>query len=135
MKTVKAVNAYDVPLEPWTVETLEVLEGDPQTQAVTIFEDGPGGSGFAPGGFAVGVYQQEPCRTRYRLESSETVHLLKGDVRIALDNGDVHELRDGDVAVLPVGRVSDWTFRATSRVLFVLSPPAADGTDENGVAK
>lgn len=125
MKTVKAVNAYGVDLEPWFVETLEVIEGDPQTRATTIFEAGPGGSGFAPGGFAVGIYEQQPCRTRYTLESNETVHVLRGDVRIELSNGDAYELRDGDVAVLPEGNVSDWTFRAPSRVLYVLSPPAA----------
>jgi len=131
MNTVKPVNAYEVALEPWHIDTLEVLEGDPQTRAHTIFESGPGGSGFAPGGFVVGVYEQEPCRTRYLLESSETVHLLHGAVLIELNNGDAFELKPGDVAVLPKGNVSEWTFREHSRVLYVLSPAPA-GDDESG---
>jgi len=76
-----------VALEPWEPEGLEVLEGDPQTRGHIFFESGPEGSGFEPGGTVVGVYEQQPCKTRYRLVQTETVHLLDGDIQIELDNG------------------------------------------------
>jgi uncharacterized protein len=122
-------NVHSVELEPWDLDTLETLDGDPQTRGHLIFEEGPDGSGFGPGGFAVGVYHQQPCTTRYRLEQNETVHVLDGDISIDLDGEETVELRSGDLAVLPQGRLSTWTFRTPTRVLFVLSAsPTADDT-------
>jgi|SRR5882757_11245754 len=129
MTDIESVNVYSVELEPWDLETLEKLEGDPRTRGRIVYEAGPGGSGFGPLGFAVGVYEQQPCTTAYRLEQNETVHLLDGDVRIELDSGVSVELGPGDITVLPQGQLSTWTFRKPSRVLFVLSAPPS-GVDE-----
>jgi uncharacterized cupin superfamily protein len=124
MTKLSSVNVQTIALEPWDAEGLEVLEGDPQTHGMAFHEEGPDG-GFGPGGFAVGVYEQEPCKTAYRLQQNETVHVLKGDILIELDDGSSVELGAGDVAVLPKGRHSTWTFRATTRVFFVLSDVVA----------
>lgn len=121
MRESNSDNVHTVPLEPWDLDTLEVVEGDPRTHGNILYESGPGGSGFGPGGFAVGVYEQEPCVTAYRLEQNETVHVLKGSVHIALDDGVSVELGPGDITVLPQGRKSRWTFREPTRVLFMLS--------------
>jgi len=119
---IRVQNVDGVALEPWEPEGLEVLEGDPQTRGHIFFESGPGGSGFGPGGTVVGVYEQQPCKTRYRLVQTETVHLLAGDIQIELDNGESVGLHPGEITVLEKGNVSTWAFRSASRVLFVLSP-------------
>jgi len=119
---IRVQNVDGVALEPWEPEGLEVLEGDPQTRGHIFFESGPDGGGFGPGGTVVGVYEQQPCKTRYRLVQTETVHLLDGDIQIELDNGESVGLRPGEITVLEKGNVSTWAFRSASRVLFVLSP-------------
>jgi uncharacterized cupin superfamily protein len=113
------MNVHTMTLAPWELDTLEVIDGDPRTHGALVHSEGPN-DGFGPGGFAVGVYEQERCVTAYVLEQNETVHVLRGHVCIALDDGTAVELRTGEIAVLPVGRKSTWTFVEATRVLFVL---------------
>ncbi|HWI74858.1 MAG TPA: cupin domain-containing protein [Baekduia sp.] len=69
----------------------------------------------------VGVFACEPCTIVAELKTDETIHVLEGEVRIALDDGSAVELGPGDVAVLPRGAVATWTVKTPFRELFFLS--------------
>lgn len=68
----------------------------------------------------VGVYACGPGRTNLMLEQNETIHILEGEVRVELDNGDAVELGPGDIAFLPKGHLSTWTIKTPFKELFVL---------------
>lgn len=103
-------------LEPWQPEGVTILDGEPRGRGYVLYED------WGEDGVVVtGIFACEPATTRYRLEQRETIHVLEGQVRIELDSGDAVELGPGDIATLPAGHMSTWTFRTPFKEFFVLS--------------
>lgn len=106
----------DIELQPGQTDGVELLEGDPRARRHSVLEQRDG-SHF----LAVGIFECEPARTRFRLEHHEVVHVLEGEVEITLDDGSHVALAAGDVAVLPKGHLSEWWFKSRFRELAILT--------------
>ena len=121
MPQIHSINVADAPLERFDPPGMTVLGEDPQGRTFTLAQDGPDGDGFQPGGYATGVMACSPGKVSYFLTQRETLQVLEGEVRIELDNGEVVELGPGDLATLPAGHMSTWTFKSDYKELWVLS--------------
>ena len=63
-----------------------------------------------------------PAPFAYDFERNETIHVLEGDVVIAVDGGPTLELSAGDVASFAAGASATWRIARTPfKELFVLS--------------
>lgn len=76
---------------------------------------GPDGSVWA------GVVTIEPVTINYTFKGHETIHILEGEVSIAVDDRPAVELRAGDIASFTKGSRSVWVVRKRLREFFVLS--------------
>jgi uncharacterized protein len=115
MSRIVAITIDEKELVPWQPPGVTVLEGDPKGRAYLLHDENEGK------GFLVGVFACDPAKTTYELISNETTHILEGEVRIELDNGDGVDLKPGDVAMLPKGHLSTWTFKKPFKEFFILS--------------
>lgn len=117
MSKILSVNVARAELTPWQPPHLEIVEGEPEGRCYLLHDETD-----ADGkGFQIGVFECEPAQTIYRLVSNETLYVLEGELNIALDSGDSLDLGPGDVALLPKGSVSTWTFKTRYKELFILS--------------
>lgn len=98
-----------IPLEPGQPEGVTVLEGDPAGRGFLIHESAE------PGLRAAGIFECEPSKTTFLLEQNEIIYVIQGEATIELDNGSRIDLSAGDMAHLPAGHVSTWTFHSTYR--------------------
>jgi uncharacterized cupin superfamily protein len=106
----------DVELAPYDLPAEALIAGDPKPRLWSVTcEDGNGHSAVT------GVFEADPGTIRNQVRSVETIHVLKGRVRIELDTGHAVELGAGEIAVLPRGPVATWTFLEPFREFFVLS--------------
>lgn len=105
---------------PTTVEPFngfaEVLEGDPAAGVAWLRTSGTRGATLYAGIFTV-----QPSRFRYDFAHDECIHVIEGDVEIAVDGEAAVELRAGDVAAFSGGTRSTWTVRVPLRKFFVIS--------------
>ena len=114
MDGIRKVNAANAPLEAWQPEGVTVHEGSPDGHGFTLFEREE-----APT-FGTGVFACQPSRTTYELTSNEIIYVLEGSVSIALDNGEPVDLAVGDMAMLPKGHLSHWTFHTSFKEVWFL---------------
>lgn len=115
LNEIKAAQAGTVELETWQPEGVTILEGDPAGRGFTLYED------FENGARGAGVFECDPSKTTYKLEFNEIIHVLEGEVTIEIDNGSRVDLKAGDIAFLPAGHLSTWTFHTKFREFWVLA--------------
>ncbi|XBB67829.1 cupin domain-containing protein [Nocardioides sp. WV_118_6] len=115
LNEIKAATAADVTLESWQPEGVTILAGDPAGRGFTLHED------FENGARGAGIFECEASRTTYRLETNEIIYVLEGEATIELDNGSRVDLTPGDMAFLPAGHLSTWTFHTRFREFWVLA--------------
>ncbi len=113
-KEIHSVAAADAPLEAWQPDGVTVLQGDPDGHGFTLFEQSSGPA------FGTGVFACDPATTTYELTSNEIIYVLEGRASIALDDGDPVELSAGDLAFLPKGHLSRWTFHTYFKEIWFL---------------
>ena len=118
MNQIVSINADRVELEPADYASVATA-GDPQAKMAKLCtaEDGGWGS-------TVGIWTCEPCTLVSRVMIEETILVLEGEVRIALDDGTAVDLGVGGIAVLPRGKVATWTVKTHYKEVFVLAGPA-----------
>lgn len=115
MNEIKAASAADVALETWQPDGVRILSGDPAGRGFTLHED------FENGARGAGIFECEASKTSYVLETNEIIYVLEGEVTIELDNGSRVDLKIGDMAFLPAGHLSTWTFHTKFREFWVLA--------------
>jgi uncharacterized cupin superfamily protein len=93
-----------------------VLAGDPAAR-VAWLRTHSGGQGV----LYTGMFTAQPSTFRYSFSGDESLHVLDGDLDIAVDGGPTVTLGPGDIASFPKGAVSTWTIRAPFRKFFVIS--------------
>jgi len=94
----------------------EVLEGDPAAGVAWLRTSGTTGATLYAGIFTV-----QPSRFHYDFDNDECIHVIEGDVEIAVDGESVVKLCAGDVAAFSGGTRSTWTVRTPLRKFFVIS--------------
>ncbi|MFE3170006.1 cupin domain-containing protein [Amycolatopsis sp. NPDC059090] len=114
MSEIRYVSAAEAPLEAWQPDGVTVVRGNPDGHGFTLAEE----SGATV--FATGVFRCEPATTTYELTSNEIVYVLEGSVSIALGDGEPVRLAVGDLAYLPKGHQSTWTFHEPFKEIWFL---------------
>ncbi|PKV95496.1 MULTISPECIES: cupin domain-containing protein [Amycolatopsis] len=114
MTAIRSVTTSEAPLEVWQPEGVTVLDGNPHGHGFTLFEQTVGPA------FATGVFACQPSTTTYELTSNEIIYVLQGSVSIALDGQEAVELTTGDLALLPKGHQSTWTFHTPFKEVWFL---------------
>lgn len=109
--------APDAPtdLEPFN-GFAEVFEGDPAAGVAWLRTTATGDATLYAGIFVV-----QPSRFRYDFAHDECLHLIEGEVEIAVEGEQSVRLRPGDVATFSAGTTSTWTVHAPLRKFFVIS--------------
>lgn len=115
LNEIRSAHALTVELEPWQPEGVTILEGNPAGRGYTLYED------FENGARAAGVFECDPSKTTYLLEHNEIIQVLEGEATIEIDNGSRVDLKPGDIAFLPAGHLSTWTFHTTFREFWILA--------------
>ena len=114
MTGIASASGGNVELELWQPEGVTILDGDPRGRGYTLHED------FSDGSRACGFFECDPGKTTYHLEYNEYLHVIEGEARIELDDGSAVDLRPGDIAYLPKGHLSTWTFHTRFKEFWVL---------------
>lgn len=109
--------ATDAPtdLEPFN-GFAEVLDGDPAAGVAWLRTTATGDATLYAGIFVV-----QPSRFRYDFAHDECLHVIEGEVEIAVEGEDPVRLAAGDVAAFSAGTTSTWTVHAPLRKFFVIS--------------
>jgi uncharacterized cupin superfamily protein len=107
------VDAAD--FEPFPLDPGDILEGEPNSVVHWLRNDGESG-------LATGIFRSEPAKARYAWSQDETIHVLEGEVRIEFEDGEVLELKRGDVASFRKGDRAVWHIKSPFKEFFVLSP-------------
>jgi uncharacterized cupin superfamily protein len=94
----------------------EVLEGDPAAGVAWLRTTATGDATLYAGIFVV-----QPSRFRYDFAHDECLHMIEGDVEIAVEGEAPVQLCSGDVASFSAGTTSTWTVRTPLRKFFVIS--------------
>lgn len=115
MTKLHSVSIDSAELETWQPDGVTILSGDPAGRGFTLFED------YTDGARGAGLFECDPGKTQYRLEENEIIHVLDGEARIELDDGTAIEVRAGDIAFLPKGHLSTWTFKTRFKEFWVLA--------------
>ncbi len=93
-----------------------ILEGDPAAEVAWLRTES-GGEGM----LYTGMFTAQPSTFRYVFGGDESLHVLDGDLDVAVDGGETVTLSPGDIASFPKGASSTWTLRAPLRKFFVIS--------------
>lgn len=109
MSEITSVTAASVPLVKWQPTGVTVHKGVPDGHGFTLHEAPSNGT------FATGIFTCEASQTSYELISNEIIYVLEGSVSIALDDGAPTLINTGDMAFLPKGHTSHWTFHSAFR--------------------
>ncbi|PZO79493.1 MAG: cupin [Mesorhizobium amorphae] len=111
LETFKALAGTE--LGPWAPKPTSV-EGDQQEASRSLWSS-------ADGALDVGVWECTPGRfTADRSASTELCHIISGVAELRRHDGDVRELRAGDLLVLPRGWRGEWVIREQLRKLYVM---------------
>lgn len=90
------------------------VEGDQQEAAKTLWVS-------ADGSVEVGIWECTPGRfTADRSNSSELCHIISGLAEMRTLDGEVREVKAGDLLVLPQGWRGEWRLHETTRKLYVM---------------
>jgi uncharacterized cupin superfamily protein len=111
---IRSVSAAHAPLEAWQPEGVTILRGDPAGRGFTLVEQQTGPV------FGTGVFACDPATTTYELTENEIIYVIEGSVSIALDDDEAVHLTVGDLAFLPKGHTSTWTFQTPFKEIWFL---------------
>lgn len=114
MTAIRSVTTSNAPLEAWQPEGVTILEANPDGHGFTLAEQESSPT------FATGVFACQPSVTTYELTANEIIYVVEGSVSIALDDHEAVELTVGDLAFLPKGHLSTWTFHAPFKEVWFL---------------
>ena len=103
--------AADARLEDWG--PLAEATGEAMTTSGTTIWSGEGDQ-------EAGVWECTPGPSRWKLETSEFVHILAGRMTVTPDGGEPTEIGPGDTAVFPVGWAGTWQIHEPIRKVYVL---------------
>jgi uncharacterized protein len=107
----------DAPTDPEPFNGFaEVLEGDPAAGVAWLRTTASGDATLYAGIFVV-----QPSRFRYDFAHDECLHMIDGEVEIAVEGESPVRLRAGDVASFSAGTTSTWDVRTPLRKFFVIS--------------
>jgi uncharacterized cupin superfamily protein len=70
---------------------------------------------------AVGMWRAEPMSFPYPFGNDETIHALEGELEIQLEDGEIVDLKPGDIASFAKGVNSTWTVKTPFKKFFVVS--------------
>lgn len=70
---------------------------------------------------AAGLWRADPMTFPYPFANDETIHILEGELEIALDGGEILKLGPGDLASFTKGTSSTWTVKTPFKKFFVVS--------------
>ena len=114
---VTAADASAMPLGPWSAAPDR--DWEPDMREHTLWAQ-PGG------GTVTGVWEVDPGTFRVDFGAAgEFLHLLSGELTCRGDDGDVVELRAGDVMTFPTGWSGEWTAHTRVRKVYcTFAPPA-----------
>lgn len=115
MNSIHSANVTTAELEYWQPEGVTILDGDPKGRGFTLYEN------YDDGARATGIFECDPAKTSYMLEFNEIIHVLEGEATIELEDGSRVDLKPGDIAFLPKGQLSTWTFHTRFREFWVLA--------------
>ncbi|HVC13650.1 MAG TPA: cupin domain-containing protein [Acidimicrobiales bacterium] len=104
-----AANRQD--LEDWG--PLEEATGaEMQTSGLTLWQ--------GDGGAETGIWECTPGPSRWKLETNELVHVLKGSMTVTADGGEPTEVGAGDVVMFPTGWEGTWDIHETLRKVYAI---------------
>jgi uncharacterized cupin superfamily protein len=109
----------DIQLEPYNLPPGGLVAGDPKPRIGSVTREEGGVRIMA------GVFAADPGAIRNRVAATETIYVLEGRVRLELDTGEVLEVGEGELAVLPPGPEVTWTFLEPYKELFLVSEAIA----------
>lgn len=112
---IKSATAAEVTLVSWQPDGVTLLDGDPAGRGFTLYED------YQNGARGTGIFECDPSKTTYRLDFNEIIYVLEGEATIEIDNGSRVHVKAGDMAFLPAGHLSTWTFHTRFREFWVLA--------------
>jgi hypothetical protein len=113
VSTIQKITVGNAPLESWQPDGVTIRSGNPDGHGFVLHEqDTPS--------FGTGIFACEPAATSYELTSNEIIYVLEGSVSIALDDGDPIHIKQGDLAFLPKGHTSHWTFHGKFKEVWFL---------------
>lgn len=114
MAQIRSVTAANAPLESWQPEGVTILDGSPDGHGFTLVEQ------TTSPAFGAGVFACQPATTTYELTENELIYVLQGSASIALDDGEPVEVTAGELAFLPKGHLSTWTFHSPFKEVWFL---------------
>ena len=104
------VNVFEAALEPYDLETDEVVDGDPRTAEVGV---------TTIGGAEVGIWEITEGAVR-DVEKDEAFVVLSGDATVSFADGERVDLAPGSLVRLHAGESTVWTIRSTLRKVYVV---------------
>ena len=109
------VNAASADLDPWPLESWQVVSGAPQVFGV-VLDESPDGT------VQRGVWEHAPG-VSCDVEVDEMFMIVAGRATIEIEDGPVLEVRPGDVGVLRAGDRTVWRVHETLRKVYQARPP------------
>jgi hypothetical protein len=113
--TVASLPAPDSQLDPGPIPPDWIEQGTPEA-SFRLLAQSP------DKGLAVGVWHCTEGTFRWQFDSDEVVYILSGAVDVE-DDGQVHSLVPGSLALFPVGSTSRWRVKGHVRKLFMHRHP------------
>lgn len=86
---------------PTPLDLSWILEGNPAARSIPLAR-------AEDANFSCGLWDCQAGKFKFIYSCDELVHILEGEV-IVEENGAVHTLRAGDIALFPEGLVTYWT--------------------------
>ncbi|SRR5713226_1550021 len=69
-----------------------------------------------------GLWKSDPATIDYAFDAGdETIHVLKGNLRVEMDTGEIVELQPGDIASFPKGHSCRWIMTTPFAKFFAIS--------------
>lgn len=100
--------------EPFPLE--DVKAGNPRPEVAWLRAETEGGSVLY-----AGLFRAQPSTYGYVYAGHETFHVLDGEVEIRLENGEVINLRAGDIASFKKGDKCTWKIASPFKKFFVIN--------------
>ena len=68
-----------------------------------------------------GLWRCEPMTFEYEFPGDEIFQILQGNLQVAISDGDIVDLREGDIVSFNKGLKSTWTIQSSFKKFFVIS--------------
>lgn len=95
---------------------MNIIDGDTETFVHMLREESGG-----EGQLLAGMWRAGICTIDYMNAGDETMHIIRGEVEVELDDGDVVKLEAGDIASFSKGTHAIWRISSPIEKVFVIS--------------